>query len=124
MSDPAAHNMSQKARKMTHTVMIAALLFVALPSWAAVDNNTVGSAGAGCQPYEVAVALLRDKYDETLQGRGLMSRGSVRVVLELWSNMTTGSWTAIRVLPNGCTQPVQSGTGWHVPLVEPRDDDA
>ena len=109
---------------MTYIAMIAALLIAASPSWAATNSGTVGSAGAGCQPYEVAVALLRDKYGETLQGRGLMGRGDVKVILEMWSNMTTGSWTAVRVLPNGCTQPVQSGEGWHVPLDEPGDDDA
>jgi hypothetical protein len=103
--------------------MIAALLIAAAPSWAATNSSTVGSA-AGCKPYAAAIALLRDQYDETLQGRGLMGRGEVKVILEVWANMTTGSWTAIRVLPNGCTQPVQSGEGWHVPLDEPGDDGA
>jgi hypothetical protein len=110
--------------RMHHIVIVLSLLIAASPCLAAVNNNTVGSAGAGCKPYATAIAILRDQYGETLQGRGLMGRGDVKVVLELWSNMTTGSWTAIRVLPNGCTQSVQSGDGWHVPLDEPGDDGA
>ena len=98
-------------------LMVAALLVSASPSWAA-NNNTVGSAGAGCKPYAVATTLLKDMYDEQIQGRGLMGRGDVKVVLEVWANMDTGTWTAIRVLPNGCTQPVQSGEGWHLPFTD------
>ena len=97
--------------------MIAALLIAASPSWAATNNNTVGSAG-GCKTYQQATELLKDNYDEKIFGRGLMRRGEVVVVLEIWANMDTGTWTAIRVLPNGCTQPVQSGDGWHLPLTD------
>jgi hypothetical protein len=107
---------------MIRTVIITALLIAASPSLAAANNSTVGSA-AGCKTYQEATGLLKDFHDEELVGRGLMSRGSVRVVLEIWASHS-GSWTAIRVLPNGCTQPVQSGDGWHVPLDEPGDDDA
>jgi hypothetical protein len=102
---------------MIRVVMIAALLIAASPSWAATNNNTVGSAG-GCKTYQQATELLKDNYDEKIVGRGLMGRGDVKVVLEIWANMDTGSWTAIRVLTNGCTQPVQSGDGWHVPLTD------
>jgi hypothetical protein len=108
---------------MHHIVVTAALLIAAAPSWAATNSSTVGSAGAGCKPYAVAIAILRDQHDEELQGRGLMGRGDVKVVLEIWASRA-GSWSAIRVLPNGCTQLVQSGEGWHVPLDEPGDDDA
>ena len=107
---------------MIRILMVAALLIAASPSLAAVNSNTVGSVGS-CKTYQEATALLKDFHDEVLVGRGLMSRGSVRVVLEIWASHS-GSWTAIRVLPNGCTQPVQSGDGWHVPLDEPGDDDA
>ena len=103
---------------MIHIIMIAALLIAASPIPAAANNNTVGSAGPGCKTYQQATELLKDNYDEKIFGRGLMRRGEVVVVLEIWANMNTGTWTAIRVLPNGCTQPVQSGEGWHLPLTD------
>ena len=103
---------------MIRIVTVAALLIAASPIPAAANNNTVGSAGAGCKTYQQATELLKDNYDEKIFGRGLMRRGEVRVVLEVWANMDTGTWTAIRVLPNGCTQPVQSGEGWHLPLTD------
>ena len=102
---------------MIRTLMVAALLFAASSNLAVANNNTVGSSG-GCKTYQQATELLKDNYDEKIFGRGLMRRGEVRVVLEIWANMDTGTWTAIRVLPNGCTQPVQSGEGWHLPLTD------
>ena len=101
---------------MIRILMVAALLISASPVLATANNNTVGSVGS-CKTYQEATGLLKDFHDEVLVGRGLMSRGSVRVVLEIWASHS-GSWTAIRVLPNGCTQPVQSGDGWHVPLTD------
>ena len=109
---------------MIRILMTAALLIAASPSWAATNNNTVGSAGPGCKTYQDATAILEDMFDEKIVGRALMGRGEVRVVIEIWSNPETGTWTALRMLPNGCTQPVQSGEGWHVPLVGQGDDDA
>jgi hypothetical protein len=102
---------------MIRIVMIAALLIAAAPIPVAANNNMVGSGG-GCKTYKQATELLKDVYDEKIVGRGLMGRGEVKIVLEIWANMNTGTWTAISVLPNGCTQPVQSGEGWHVPLTD------
>jgi hypothetical protein len=101
---------------MTYIAMVLALLIAALPTVASA-NNTVGSGG-GCKTYPQATELLQDIYDEKIVGRGLMGRGEVKVVLEIWANMDTGTWTAISVLTNGCTQPVQSGDGWHLPLTD------
>ena len=100
--------------------MVAALLISASPVLAAANNNNlVGSVVPGCKTYQQATKLLQDIYDEKIVGRGLMGRGNdVSVLLEIWANMDTGTWTAIRVLPNGCTQPVQSGEGWHLPLTD------
>jgi hypothetical protein len=100
--------------------MVLSLLIAAAPSMAAANNNNmVGSVVPGCKTYQQATKLLQDIYDEKIVGRGLMGRGDdVKVLLEIWANMDTGSWTAIRVLTNGCTQPVQSGDGWHVPLTD------
>ena len=100
--------------------MVLSLLIAAAPSMAAANNNNmVGSVVPGCKTYQQATKLLQDIYDEKIVGRGLMGRGDdVRVVLEIWANMNTGTWTAIRMLVNGCTQPVQSGDGWHVPLTD------
>ncbi len=104
---------------MIRILMVAALLIAASPILAAANNNMVGSVSPGCKTYQQATKLLQDIYDEKIVGRGLMGRGNdVKVLLEIWANMDTGSWTAIRVLPNGCTQPVQSGEGWHVPLTD------
>jgi hypothetical protein len=104
---------------MIRILMVAALLISASPVLATANNNMVGSVSPGCKTYQQATKLLQDIYDEKIVGRGLMGRGDdVRVVLEIWANMNTGTWTAIRMLVNGCTQPVQSGDGWHVPLTD------
>jgi len=104
---------------MIRILTVAALLFSAAPSMVAANSSTVGSVSPGCKTYQQATKLLQDIYDEKIVGRGLMGRGNdVSVLLEIWANMDTGTWTAIRVLPNGCTQPVQSGEGWHLPLTD------
>jgi hypothetical protein len=51
-----------------------------------------------CGPRDAAVEHLASRYGESLQIQGIMPNGEV---MEIFANITTGSWTAIGSNPNG-----------------------
>lgn len=67
------------------------------------------AADAGCAPRQRIIAVLADKYSEGRIGAGLAFDG---VVLEVWANAETGTWTVTIMRPDGIMCAVASGTGW------------
>lgn len=67
-----------------------------------------------CGPYDRAVGVLKQKYNERVTHRGIASlpNGTPGPMIELWSNDETGSFTILSVKPNGTACLFIGGEGW------------
>lgn len=86
-------------------MLVTALLVTVL----AVKNANAQSAG--CVPYDALVQRLGEKYGEGRHGAGIAHNG---LLLELFVNPDTGSWTSFLNDGRGSACPVATGTGWVV----------
>ncbi len=62
-----------------------------------------------CGMHDIIIGQLKDKYGEMRRGIGF---ASPQVIFEIWISEKTGSWTILRVLPNGWTCFVAVGSRW------------
>jgi hypothetical protein len=78
------------------------------------------AAPAQCGPRTSVIAALERDYGETLDAEGLSSD---QVMVEVFSNDVTGTWTITATLPQGQTCLVASGQAFHmVRNVQPTGD--
>ncbi len=73
----------------------------------AMSQSAPPAQAAQCAPRAAVLSALADKYNEARRGIGMA--GSV-VVMELFSNAETGTWTIIATRPDGISCLVASGT--------------
>lgn len=76
---------------------------------AAVVAMTAASAFAQtrqCVERETATTYLAEKYGESVQGIGMMPGG---LVMEIWANVETGTWTVVSTQADGMTCLIASG---------------
>lgn len=94
------------------TVMIAAcavLMSSCAPAYAQVE----------CGPVDSMTRQLEHRFGETSRGYGL----SGPVVVEVFANLETGTWTIVTHRPDGLTCAVAHGTDWDEPREAPADTD-
>lgn len=82
--------------------------------------GVVNAQGAACMPTVDAHTVLRDQYGETVQGAGLANSG---MLVEVWANVETETWTVLLTRPDGITCVMASGTGYTPGLGEAPGDD-
>ncbi|MDK3075158.1 hypothetical protein QO034_18885 [Sedimentitalea sp. JM2-8] len=73
---------------------------------ALIAQTTTVSAQDNCAPRDDVIAHLAGEYGETRYSLGLESRG---LLMELFVNRTTGTWTLTAVAPSGIACLVASG---------------
>lgn len=85
-------------------IILAALLAVTpIAAFAQQDQRN-------CAPREAVTERLNERYGETRLGAGLA--GDSSVVLEIWANQETGSWTITATNVNGVTCLIASGEAY------------
>lgn len=89
---------------MRAPILIAVVL--AVLSIAPVAAQTV------CGPRAGIVQQLQSQYGETRQAMGLQGQPPNTVVIEIWANLETGTWTVLMTPPGQPTCLVTSGQGW------------
>lgn len=62
-----------------------------------------------CAPREQIVQRLAEGYGETRQGYGLQNAS---VVIEIYANAETGTWTIIATRPDGAACAMAAGEAW------------
>ena len=72
-----------------------------------------------CGPREEGEAFLRSQYGETVQGYGMDAAGTV---VEMWANLTTGTWTLTASTAAGLLCVLGSGDNY-VAVNEPQGVD-
>lgn len=99
-------------RSLRRGMLAGAVIFGALGFWAGA-----ALAATQCDTRERVVALLADKYGETLRLVGLAGGNSV---MGLWASDATGTWTITLTLATGEMCLMASGAGFEtVPVGEP-----
>ena len=88
---------------MRYITLIACVLFL-IPTAQAQQRTTVPVI---CGPYQQAVELLSQKYNEAPIGRGIADG----LLLEVWLS-SIGTFTFVMVSPNGTACFLGSGEGW------------
>lgn len=88
---------------------------------AVVLSYAEAPAQQACAPRDVVVTQLEARFGETRQGAGLMPD---QTVIEIFANVTTGTWTIIRALPDGISCLLAAGSDWQDdPTKHPADRD-
>ncbi len=92
-----------------------------LPLLAFIVATSVAVIGA-CGPRGVMVEKLARVYGEVSQGGGL-TNGRLIVLVELYVNKETGTWTLVQTYPSGIACIMVAGNNWRSnPLVVPGVD--
>ena len=86
---------------MTRRVSILLAAFIAL-------HGAPAAAQAVCDNRDAMVKKLTDRYGEVQMSRGLGGD----VVLEVWANCKTGTWTILKTYPKGRACLMAAGDGW------------
>ena len=76
-------------------------------------------AAQNCGPREQGVEYLRSQYGETVQGLGMDAAGTV---VEVWANLTSGTWTITASTAAGLLCVIGSGDNY-VAVNEPQGVD-
>lgn len=71
--------------------------------------STALAQGASCGDSAALFAGLSDRYGESIQSLGMTDAG---VVVQMWANVETGTWTAVVMRPDGIACVVASGQGF------------
>ncbi len=66
-------------------------------------------AQMACGTRDSVVAKLGDKYGEVRRGGGL---AGPTAIFEIWASEATGSWTILKITPNGLTCIIAVGDAW------------
>lgn len=91
-------------------VVVMTLFFLALP-------KPAGAQVPNCGPREIIVErLTSEKFKEQQAGLGQMSAS---IILELWRNPDTGTWTVITTHANGMSCLRASGDAWQERIILP-----
>lgn len=62
-----------------------------------------------CGPREDVVTALTERFGESVQNRGISEGG---LLVEMWGNVDSGSWTALVTTPDSVSCIVASGQGF------------
>lgn len=89
--------------------MFKRLVTAALVFGAAATAPPAAMAQTVCGPHELMTSQLREIYGEQRKGYGLSNPSAL---YELWTNDATGSWTILRVHPNGIACAMVDGQYW------------
>ena len=89
---------------------ITAAVFVCLPA----------AAQQLCLPHDQAVNNLTQRNGESVMGIGVGRRG--QLIMELFTNGKTGSWTVLITRPNRVSCIVASGESWEQMPIEDGDE--
>lgn len=91
-------------------VLIAVVSIATLIGWS-LWGAPAEAQSANCRPRPIIVALLSDRYGESLLGRGLMPSG---LMLELFA-APSGTWTLVVSQPDGVSCMTAAEEAWHMP---------
>ncbi|MBK8909143.1 MAG: hypothetical protein IPM60_15040 [Rhodospirillales bacterium] len=83
---------------------------------AAVALATPATAQQQCGGAADMSAWLSGEYGEAVVGQGVNETG---VVMQMWGNAETGTWTITALLPDGQLCLLAAGGGFEVPAVRP-----
>lgn len=72
-------------------------------------------AQPACAPHATVAARLATRFGEAPQFAGLTRDGSL---LEAWANRETGTWTLLRVTPDGTACLMASGEDWTAAVIK------
>ncbi len=79
----------------------------------------VANAQTQCLPRPNMMEMLADQFHEARQSMALSMAGSV---IEVFANLTTGTWTAVETLPDGTACIVSFGDNYQI-IAEPQGVD-
>ena len=80
---------------------------VLLVAMVARGGATAGAQGI-CDSRAVIVSKLADRYGEVQVATGLAGP----LMLEIWANCTTRTWSVLKTYPNGTTCLMAAGSNW------------
>ena len=69
---------------------------------------SAASAQQNCAPREQVVEMLTEQYGESVQSMGINNG----VVIEMWANVETGTWTILMTRPDGISCAPADGNGF------------
>ena len=76
-----------------------------------IVTAAAAATSAPCQPRDALTARLAARYGESLRARGVMTP----VLLEIFANVRTGTFTILIVRPDGTACIAGAGDGWQEP---------
>lgn len=89
------------------TRLLLALCLIAAPAWGGATCT-----GPAVPAQELVGALEGPRFGETRRGGGFVGGDPPQSILVVYANDATGTWTTIRLNPDGSGCIVSSGDGW------------